>query len=491
MRKAKTQSIELWLGTEKSFDEYNAKVAEGESLDINAMSAFTEGGENDNTPYLLEMVGATAVIHINGSLTNSDRWYNSFLKIPSYNAIKEALVFAATDKYTEQIVLNVNSGGGPVAGIADTSALIAQINADVMPVYTYTESMLCSAAYWLASSAGSIFASELATVGSIGVIATHIESSKQLEEDGIKVTLVRAGEHKALANPYEPLTDKARAGIQEQIDGIYDVFTAHVADARNRTQTQVISTMAEGREFLGKPAYAVGLIDGVTSLDKLLSKLEETSLDTAQTLRQTSTQQPNGANPMKTRLTAQQIAIKAAGGSVAIDAGTTETIDQAAIDAAALLAETEGTEPAAKGEGETQPEAVTGSEVTLFTKETVDLLQSQSTAKDAQILDLSIQLAKATTATTEGADQLTALVSIAAAATNNMRVALGVSAIDMASLGAAEVVAQHTTLSSEFTKKFAIGGVAAVEAATEANKKPQVTGLSQARLASVGAKQTK
>jgi hypothetical protein len=54
----------------------------------------------------------------------------------------------------------------------------------------------------------------------------HIDQSKLLEELGIKVTLIFEGEHKVDGNPFEPLSNDARADCSTTTRVTYDMFTA-------------------------------------------------------------------------------------------------------------------------------------------------------------------------------------------------------------------------------------------------------------------------
>jgi ClpP class serine protease len=52
--------------------------------------------------------------------------------------------------------------------------------------------------------------------GSIGVFTVHVDQSGMNEMLGLKYTLIKAGEHKAEGNPWEPLSADAEAFIQGQ-----------------------------------------------------------------------------------------------------------------------------------------------------------------------------------------------------------------------------------------------------------------------------------
>jgi ClpP class serine protease len=114
-------------------------------------------------------------------------------------------------------MLNVDSGGGQVSGMTDTFRFLEEVGKR-KPVTTYTSGMMASAAYALGVTSQHLTASDTSTVGSIGVLAIHMERSKQLEEAGIKTTVIRAGAEKASNNSFEPLSDIGRATLQSHVD---------------------------------------------------------------------------------------------------------------------------------------------------------------------------------------------------------------------------------------------------------------------------------
>lgn len=73
--------------------------------------------------------------------------------------------------------------------------------------------MAASAAYYLASQADEIVVSNSSGAGSVGVYVAHIDASEYEKNIGIKTTLISAGKYKTEGNPFEPLTEEARAAI--------------------------------------------------------------------------------------------------------------------------------------------------------------------------------------------------------------------------------------------------------------------------------------
>ena len=78
------------------------------------------------------------------------------------------------------------------------------------PIYAIANDAAFSAAYAIASSAERLFVTSTGGVGSVGVIAIHVDQSGFDEKVGRKYTAVFAGAKKNDFNPHEPLSDSAR-----------------------------------------------------------------------------------------------------------------------------------------------------------------------------------------------------------------------------------------------------------------------------------------
>lgn len=262
----------LWAGTEEAFQVFlTAQLGMQAALLAGRMPGEAQ---SRSLPRLLSIHDNLAVVSVNGPLTASDSWLNEMFGLTSYNEIRDAVGAAAADPKVGTIILDINSGGGTVAGVSDTGAFIRQVNDNVKPVVSFTDGNMLSAAYWLGSSAGNIFSSPTGMVGSIGVLMMHVERSKALEKDGITATVLRAGEFKARLNPVEPLTDASRAQAQAILDEQYKVFVSQVAEARDVPYAVADQKMAQGREFVGEQALQAGLVDGVLSFDQLVRHIQ-------------------------------------------------------------------------------------------------------------------------------------------------------------------------------------------------------------------------
>ena len=468
----------FWAGTEDSLLQHVTQAA----LQLkHGYQQPQQGQEPPQKARLLDMQGSVAVIGIRGSLTNGSVGYGNY--VTTYSEIRDALIQAAMDPKVSAVLLDISSGGGAVNGVSDTAKLIRQVDG-IKPVVAYAESTCCSAAYWLGSSARAIHAADTAEVGSVGVITVAQSYARMYQEMGIDATVIRAGEFKFLNHPLEPLTDKAKAVIQEQLDQLYGMFASYVADRRGMNLDTFNKTAGEGRVFIGAKGVEAGLIDSITSFDKLVSRLEADNkpapanpfqrvaatqsavaasatelfvaggIDFSEKSLQSGSNDSQG-NPMKQALTEQQLAALAEGAGVAAQAAVGEQAPEAPEAPAATEAAAEATEQAPAAE----TTANVDSGLTV-----VQVLQAQLQAAQAQVVDLTVEL-RGVKADLEGAKNANAgLRAIAQASVDRMKVALGAPA-GVAAANDEALLAEHGNLRSTFEAKFKSGGVAAVSAA--------------------------
>ena len=55
------------------------------------------------------------------------------------------------------------------------------------------------------------------------------------------------------------------------MDYIYSVFVDEVAKHRGKSSSKVLDDMADGRIFIGEQAINAGLVDGVSTFDRLIN----------------------------------------------------------------------------------------------------------------------------------------------------------------------------------------------------------------------------
>lgn len=210
---------------------------------------------NDNTNNENNL---TAIISVNGILIKGCSGIEEKLfGLVDTDYIRYCLEDAVNDSSVSDIVLLFNSPGGETTGIEELGRKIQQID-KIKPVYAWTETMMCSAAYWLGSQCRNIGMSPSAIVGSIGVYSLIEDCSKALQEEGVDIQAISAGKYKLLGASFKPLNDEEKKILQEDVDMQHTKFK----DAVNSRRTVSIEYM-EGLTYEGTAALAGNLVDVV------------------------------------------------------------------------------------------------------------------------------------------------------------------------------------------------------------------------------------
>lgn len=273
----------LWMGTDASFEvftRYEAQFAfdkmallptPGRGFDRQEMDP-TYGVDPERIGlYLMERVNGTTVIKVHGSLVPSYRRYHEWFpgEQTSYEAITDALTIARDDEDTDRILLDFATPGGAVSGLDVVTQFIDQVR-DVKPVNGHTDRSAFSAGYWIMSSCSRLTASRMAEVGSIGTVAIFSHFVDPEKNMGVKFHVLREGENKFIGNRFEELTDAHKKVLQENLAEANQFFLEHVALNRGILLDDK-KTWAEGNVFYALRAQRAGLIDEVTTLNKLLT----------------------------------------------------------------------------------------------------------------------------------------------------------------------------------------------------------------------------
>ena len=216
--------------------------------------------------------GKVAVIPIHGTLVRRTSGIEAESGLASYTGIAAQLDAALASPEIAAILLDIDSPGGESGGVFDLADRIRAAS-EVKPVWAVANDMAFSAAYALASAATRVFVARTGGVGSIGVIAMHVDQSVKDAQDGVRYTAVFAGERKNDLNPHEPISNEAHAVLKAEVDRIYDLFVETVARHRGLDADAVRAT--EAGLFFGPDAVATGLADAVGSLDDALTQLTQ------------------------------------------------------------------------------------------------------------------------------------------------------------------------------------------------------------------------
>jgi len=135
------------------------------------------------------------------------------------------------------------------------------------PIEAVANDSAFSAAYAIASACDRITLPNSGGVGSIGVVATHVDVSRYEDRIGITYTNVIAGDKKADYSPHAPLSESARAELQAEVDRLAGIFVGTVA--RNRgIDADAVRALQAGCLF-GPAAIAAGLADYIGTVESV------------------------------------------------------------------------------------------------------------------------------------------------------------------------------------------------------------------------------
>lgn len=476
---------QFWAGTESSLATFLMSMKQFAGTEMPVKSADVGKGEAVSAPRLFSQSGNVGIISIAGPLVNNDSWINEYVGRTGYPEIRAALIHAAMDPTVGAIVLDINSGGGSVSGVSDVAELISKIDTTSKPVTAFSDGMIASAAYWLGSSARTLDIGKVTEAGSIGVLVIHQEMSQMLRDSGITATVIRAGEFKALGNPYEKLSDTAKGEIQGQLDQLYTMFIDHVSEARGVSYAVADKKMGQGKVFLGAEAVKVGLADSVSTFDAVVSKAQG-AIDSQKKAPQYGANLPKGTTVSKAVLTEQHAALAAL-------AGTLNPVALAALVAVATP-EAAAVEPAAEASAaepvaETAPATETAAPAAEVKSDLNDFLKGALAEAQATITDLTVKLRDSQASAASMTANHAALRNIANASVDQLKVVFGGSSGGAQALSDESLLAEHASLRAQFESKFKAGGVAAVSSADSSDKVSEVAAdpARQARLASTRA----
>jgi len=163
-----------------------------------------------------------AIIPIHGILTKRSGIFDGMLGMTSYDEIQQQISAALLDDAVQTILLDIDSPGGETSGLFDLADFIYQARSQ-KTIWAVCNDEAYSAAYGIASSAEKVFINRTSGVGSIGVIASHMDQSAFDEKQGVKYTTVFAGNRKNDLNPHEPLTSESMQTLQSEVSRLYEM----------------------------------------------------------------------------------------------------------------------------------------------------------------------------------------------------------------------------------------------------------------------------
>lgn len=210
-----------------------------------------------------------AVIYVNGILVKgASELEEAILGLCNTDKIAAALDDAEADPNVKRICLCFNSPGGSTVGIEELGRKIESIS-KTKQVIGWTESMACSAAYWLMSQCDILGMTPSATIGNVGVYSIIEDLSKAFEKEGINIQAIASGKYKLMGHPFKPLTDEEKNILQADVTKQHEKFKDVILSKR-----EIEKENLEGLSYEGDEALELNFVDfTVDSLNELFDNI--------------------------------------------------------------------------------------------------------------------------------------------------------------------------------------------------------------------------
>jgi ClpP class serine protease len=250
----------------------DALLAVGRTLDARSTIPLASVGDRHATHGFTLTDSFIAVVPVVGPLVSRGDWLSALFGATDYGTLGGTIGAAFAEPSARAVLLELDSPGGEVGGLLDLVERLTALRAESgKPLWAVASESALSAGFAIASAADRLYLSRTAEVGSVGIVAVHVDESGADAMAGHAWTLIHAGRKKVEGNPHSPLSTEAVADIQADVDALHDELVALVARNRGLSPDAVRAT--EAAVYRGRRGIDAGFADQLGSLDQALADL--------------------------------------------------------------------------------------------------------------------------------------------------------------------------------------------------------------------------
>ncbi len=221
----------------------------------------------------LQVQDGIAILPVLGTLVRRASYIGAASGLTSYHDIEAMAEQAFADPMVKAVLLEIDSSGGEAGGVFDLAQRLRTLaQTSGKPLWAIADEAALSAAYAIACAADRLWLTRTAEVGSIGVVAVHVDESVADAKAGLHYTFLHAGAHKVDGHPHAPLPAPVAADIQTDIDQLHAQFIALVAGFRRLSVDAIRDT--EARVYRGEAALQAGLADQIGTRTEAITALQ-------------------------------------------------------------------------------------------------------------------------------------------------------------------------------------------------------------------------
>lgn len=225
---------------------------------------------------IVQLSGDKALVDVQGTfMTNPSILDKMFGNCINTMELINTVNYLAKDDKIKNIVFAVNSGGGSAEKIHILADAVYALNA-VKNCVTVNIGCMASAAYFAFSQVSKIYSDDtMNRTGSIGTKAVFYDTSKAMEQQGVKVVAVKTGEFKTLLEQGMPITNKDIEVIEELVNEMQQNFENAVKRTRKAVNFEGDAEAKNGLAFTFQKAKQLGLIDGIKTVEQAFEELSQ------------------------------------------------------------------------------------------------------------------------------------------------------------------------------------------------------------------------
>lgn len=221
----------------------------------------------------LQNLEGIAILSILGTLVRRSSYIGAASGLTSYHDIEAMAEQAFADPQVRAVLLEIDSSGGEAGGVFDLAQRLRTLaQTSGKPLWAIADEAALSAAYAIACAADRVWLTRTAEVGSIGVVAVHVDESVADAKAGLNYTFLHAGRHKVDGHPHAPLPAPVAADIQTDIEQLHDQFISLAAGFRRLSVDAIRDT--EARVYRGEAALQAGLADQIGTRAEAITALQ-------------------------------------------------------------------------------------------------------------------------------------------------------------------------------------------------------------------------
>src|ERR1700750_1409441 len=189
----------------------------------------------------------------------------------SLAGVARMLERAFSVKNAKAVALVINSPGGSPVQSRQIYLRIRQLAEEKkLPVLAFVEDVAASGGYMIACAGDEIFCDPSSILGSIGVVGGSFGFQDLIKRIGVERRLYKAGEHKAMLDPFLPENREDVARLKTIQREIHTIFIALVKRSRGARLKGADDLLFTGEYWAGETSVSLGLADGIGDLRSTL-----------------------------------------------------------------------------------------------------------------------------------------------------------------------------------------------------------------------------